>query len=83
MYSGSSGIGIDGYLKQYGGRKVEVLKVALHPPARQTKNYRILPGAQVTLRDETGHENTVQMLGHILEHDGRYKVATYYVRPTQ
>jgi hypothetical protein len=83
VYMTSSDVGINDYLKQYGGRKMEVLKVTLNPPTRQNKNYRLLPGAQITLRDETGREKTVNMLGSILERAGRYKVATYYVRPPQ
>lgn len=83
MYTASSDVGIDEYLKQYGGRKVEVLKVTLNPPSKQTKSYRLMPGAQIALRDESGQEKTVTMLGSVLERDGHYKVATYYVRPSQ
>jgi len=81
MYSASSGTGIEDSLKQYGGRKIEVLKVTLDPPRRQAKNYRLLAGAMVSVRDESGQEKTIHMLGGILERDGHYKVATYYVRP--
>lgn len=83
MYSTSSGVGIAQYLEQYGGHKIEVLNVTLNPPNRQTKSYRLLPGAQIALRDENGREKTVNMLGGVLERDGRYKVTTYYVRPSQ
>jgi hypothetical protein len=83
MYSTSSRIGMEDYLKQYGARKVEVLRVTLNPPSKQTKSYRLLPGAQISLRDDTGQEKTITMLGSVLERDGRYKVATYYVRPLQ
>jgi len=81
MYTVSSGVGIADSLKLYGGRKTEVLKVTLDPPRKQAKNYRLLPGAEVSIRDESGQDKTVRMLGGVLEHDGRYKVATYYVRP--
>ncbi len=80
LYSASNGVGIDEYLKQYGGRKVEVLKVTLNPPSKKSKNYTLAPGAQIALRDDSGQEKTVRMLGTVLERDGRYKVATYYVR---
>ena len=60
-----------------------MLNVTFNPPSKQTKSYRLLPGAQIALRDETGQKKTIAILGSVLERDGRYKVATYYVRPAQ
>ena len=66
-----------------GGKKWEVVKVDLEAVQRKGKGFQLLGPPSVTLRDESGQEKTVKILGGLLERDGTYKVTTYYVSPSQ
>ncbi len=66
-----------------GGKKWEVVKVDLESVQRKGKDFQLLGPPSVTLRDESGQEKTVKILGGLLERDGAYKVTTYYVSPSQ
>jgi len=83
MYKKSSDVGVDEDLEKFGGRKWQLVKVAVEEPKKQTKGYRLLPAPMVTVRDDSGAEKTVRLVGGILEQGGTFKVATYYVSPTQ
>ena len=83
MYMNSSDVGIDEDLEKFGGRKWQLVKVAVNEPKKQTKGYRLLPAPMITLRDDSGAEKTVRLVGAILEKGGTFRVATYYVSPTQ
>ena len=75
----SSDAGIADRLKGLGGQKWELVKVSLGPE-RKGKGYRILPRAEAVVRNAAGEERTILVAGTILEENGAYKLATYYVR---
>src|SRR5258705_3615342 len=78
-----SEVGLASTLKEFGGRKWEVLDVALtaerHPIRR--KRFSAFSGPPVTIRDESGYERTVHVVGGIMELGGVYKVFTYSLAP--
>ena len=61
------------------GKKWEVVKVNLGPPQRKSKGFQLFGAPSVTLRDESGQEKTMRLVGGLLERDGAYKVTSYYV----
>ncbi len=65
------------------GKKWEVVKVSLDPPQRKGKGFQLFSPPQITLRDESGQEKTMKVVGGLLEKDGVYKVTTYYLSPSQ
>ena len=64
------------------GKKWEVVKVNLGPPQRKSKGFQLFGAPSVTLRDESGQERTMRLVGGLLELDGAYKVTSYYVSPS-
>jgi hypothetical protein len=65
------------------GKKWELVKVSLEQVQRKGKGFRVLGPPLVILRDESGQEKTVKVVGGLLERDGTYKVTSYYVSPSQ
>ena len=64
------------------GKKWQVVKVDLQPAQRKGKGFQVLGPPLVALRDESGQERTVRLVGGLLERDGAYKVTSYYVSPS-
>jgi len=54
---------------------------AVSPTRRQT--LKAFSGPTVTVRDETGQQRTVYVVGGIVEFGGVYKVSTYSLTPDQ
>ena len=81
MYLTNSNAAINEQLAKVGGKTLELVKVAVGEPTKQTKNYRLLPGPVTTVRDEAGKEQELKLVGGILETNSDFKVATYYVSP--
>jgi len=77
-YAKSSELGIASVFAAFGGRKWQIVKVAMEAPQKQSKDYKLFPAPLVTLRDESGQEKTTHLVGGVLEQKGAYKVATYY-----
>lgn len=86
MSVSESEIGLASILKEFGGRKYELLHVASltverHPIRR--KKFNAYSGPAVTIRDDAGNERTVHVVGGIVEFGGVYKVSTYSLAPDQ
>ena len=64
------------------GKKWQVVKVDLQPAQRKGKGFQVLGPPLVTLRDESGQEKNVRLVGGLLERDGVYKVTTFYLSPS-
>jgi hypothetical protein len=64
------------------GKKWQVVKVDLQPVPRKGKGFQVYGPPLVTLRDESGQEKTVKLVGGLLERDGVYKVTTFYLSPS-
>jgi hypothetical protein len=81
-----SDIGLALTLKEYGGRKWNVIQTASltpeHQPIRR-KRLRAYSGPGVTIRDANGNEQTVHVVGGVVELGGVYKVSTYSLGPDQ
>jgi hypothetical protein len=81
-----SDIGLALTLKEYGGRKWNVIQVASltpeHHPIRR-KRLHAYSGPGVTIRDANGNERTVNVVGGIVELGGVFKVSTYSLSPDQ
>ena len=81
-YRKVSRVGITEANTTLAGKKWEVVKVNLEPPQRKGKGFQLFGAPLVTLRDEGGQQQTVRLVGGILERDGAYKVTSYYVSPS-
>ena len=64
------------------GKKWQVVKVDLQPAQRKGKGFQVLGPPLVTMRDESGQEKSVRLVGGLLERDGVYRVTTFYVNPS-
>ena len=83
MFQRGSAAGIASTSKEFGGRKMEFVRISMGTPIRQNKGYRLLPPPAVTVKDVSGQERTLNLTGAIVEHDGGYQVATYFVPAAQ
>ena len=81
LYRQISNGGLTEGLKRYGGRRLQLVKLKLGPAISQGKHYRLLSAAVVTVRDSDGIEKRIRPVGALLEHDGAFKVSTYFVTP--
>ena len=59
-----------------------MVKVDLQPAQRKGKGFQVYGPPLVTLRDESGQQKTVKLVGGLLERDGVHKVTTFYVNPS-
>ena len=76
-----SDFGLSDSLRRYGGQKWQLVKVNLGPAISQGKGYRVLSAPTVTVRSQDGAETAIRPVGGLVEHDGSFKVSTYFVRP--
>jgi hypothetical protein len=76
-----SQVGINEAAATLAGKKWDVVKVDLDQPQRKGKGFLLFRAPLVTLRDESGEQKTVRLIGGLLERDGSYKVTSFYVSP--
>jgi hypothetical protein len=81
-YQKANQVGITEASSMLAGKKWQVVKIDLQPAQRKGKGFQVLGPPLVTLRDESGQEKAVKLVGGLLERDGVYKVTTFYVSPT-
>lgn len=55
----------------------------LGEPKTQKKGYRLFSAPLVTIKDETGQQRQVRLVGGILDREGTFKVKTYYFPPAK
>ena len=77
-----SEVGINEATTALAGKKWTVVKVNLDAPKKKGKGYQLFGSPQITLRDDAGQENTLRLIGGLLERDGAYKVTSFYVSPS-
>ena len=82
MYQKANQAGIAEASTILAGKKWQVVNVDLQPAQRKGKGFQVLGPPLVTLRDESGQEKTVKLVGGLLERDGVYQVTTFYVNPS-
>jgi hypothetical protein len=78
-------------LQNYGGQKLRVVRIAtltasVVPSNKQKEKptpqrYELRDGPNVTIRNDDGHEQVIQLIGGMLQHDGVWRVTTYRVAP--
>lgn len=64
-------------LKEFKGKHYELVRFEESPERDKYKAIRIVPIGKIVLRDATGKELPVRLIGSILEHNGRFKVFSY------
>ncbi len=82
-YEKVSEVGITEANTTLDGKKWELVKVSMDPVQRKGKGFQVFGPPTLTLRDESGQEKTVMIIGGLLERDGTYKVTSYYVSPSR
>jgi len=82
MFQITSAVAVTSNLNEFGGRKLELVKVSFDTPIRQTNTYKLHSAPIEVVRDDSGNEKTIRLTGSVLEHDGSFKIANYFVRPT-
>ncbi len=80
IYTNSSRIGLTATLKQFGGQRLELVKVSLGPE-QKTRNGRLLRNCDALVRDAQNQEKTIRLAGVVLDRAGSLKVATFYSAP--
>ena len=78
IYVKSSGVGLAENLSEFGGKRWEVVRVSLGAVRKEGKDYRLFLAPEVVVRDSGGQEQTVRLVGGLLEQAGSFKVTTYY-----
>ncbi len=78
----SSAAGLDTLLSTAGGKKLQLAKVEMPKPSKQSSGAKVYPAPKITVKDETGQEKSAALVGGVLEQSGVYRVSTYYVAPT-
>ena len=78
-----SQVGIAEASTMLAGKKWQVVKVATEPAQKRGKGYQLFSAPLITLRDESGQEKTMRLVGGLLEREGAYKLTSYYVSPSQ
>lgn len=68
-------------IAQYGGQTLQLVKITPGEPRQVKSGYRVYPSVEVALRDESGQVKPVKLFGSMVEHDGHFKVGTYYAHP--
>jgi hypothetical protein len=78
-------------LQHYGGQKLRVVRIAMLTasvlPSKKQKEtptpppYELRDGPNVTIRLDDGHEQVIRLIGGMLQHDGVWRVTTYYIGP--
>jgi hypothetical protein len=79
-------IGLGSTLKEYGGQKWSLIQVSPVIPERhqiRRKRLTAYSAPDITIREATGNERTVQVVGGIVQVGGVYKVSTYSLAPDQ
>jgi hypothetical protein len=77
LSASESEIGLASIVKEFGGRKFDVLQISSltaerHPIRR--RRFNAYSGPAVTIRDDNGNEHMVHVVGGIVEFGGVYKV---------
>jgi hypothetical protein len=80
IYRKSSDASLAQHLAEYGGKPYALVKVNTGEQ-KQYKGYRLLPNPEITVRGESGEEKTLRLGSALLEHDGGYKLASFYRTP--
>lgn len=80
-YETSNQLGLTSALSEFGGKKLELVKVEMPAPQKKSGTTTLFPAPSIRVRDESGQEKTVRIVGGILDQNGSYKVTTYYVSP--
>lgn len=83
MFEQGNLAGITSALKEFGGQKLEFVRVSASTSIRQTKAYRLLAAPTVTVKDGSGQEKALKLSGPVIEHDGVYQIATFAITPAQ
>jgi len=83
MFEQGNVAGITSALKEFGGQKLEFVRVSAGTSIRQTKAYRLLSPPTVTVKDGSGQEKALKLSGPVIEHDGIYQIATFAITPAQ
>jgi len=66
-------------LSRHGGRRFELLDVRFRKGVSAYDTFVVHRRAQLLVRDEKGRERTLDVMGSVLEKDGRYKLFSYVV----
>lgn len=78
-YETSNQAGLKSVLSEFGGKKLDLVKVEMPTPQKKAGTTTLFPAPTIRVRDESGQEKTVRIVGGILDQNGLYKVTTYYV----
>ena len=78
----SSAAGLNTVLSEYGGKKLQLTKVEMPKPSKQSNGAKVYPAPKIAVKDESGQEKSAALIGGVLEQGGTYRVSTYYVAPT-
>jgi hypothetical protein len=64
-------------LKEYGGKKFELVSIRFRGDATTYASYRVHRESELMVKDPEGRESEVRLFGSVLEKNRRYKVFSY------
>jgi hypothetical protein len=79
-YKETSQVGIKQDSQQLGGTKWEVVKVTPGTIQKKAKDYTLFLAPEVVVRDPSGQQKTIHLVGGMLERAGELKVTSYFSR---
>lgn len=74
----SNDFGIPSALTDLGGKKLQLVKVELPKPLKETEEYKLYASPSLTVKTENGQEKVITLVGGMLAQAGIYRVSTYY-----
>ena len=77
----SSAAGLQSSLDLLGGQEWQLVSVSPGAEKKAAKDARLFDAPTLTIRNRAGEEKAVKLLGGVLEHNGSFKVTSYFVIP--
>ena len=64
-------------IKRYGENNLTFVGLGFAQSTKEYRGFQLLRGTVLTVRNNSGHQKTLKILGSVVEKDGRYKLLSY------
>ena len=64
-------------IKRYGENNLTFVGIGFDQPIEEYRGFQLLRGMVLTVRNNSGHQKTLKILGSVVEKDGRCKLLSY------
>ena len=64
-------------IKRHGENNLSFVKLGFEQKTEKYKDFQLLRGTVLTVKNDSGQQKTLKILGSVVEKDGRYKLLSY------